>query len=124
MLNQVLLYSGSILVCLWGIAHLVPTRAVVKGFGDISRDNRRIIAMEWIVEGAALIFTGLLVGMATCLDHTSTVAKAVYGLSFLMLNALSVICLLTGFRVAVLPFKLCPLIFTGSAIVILLGSYI
>ena len=46
---------------LWGIAHLFATRAVVKGFGEISKDNKKIITMEWIVEGVSLIFIGTLV---------------------------------------------------------------
>ena len=43
------LYVGAGLTALWGIAHLVPTKSVVDGFGDISEDNRHIITMEWIV---------------------------------------------------------------------------
>ena len=61
MTNEVLLYTGSALSIVWGIAHLAPTRAVVKDFGDISADNRRIITMEWLAEGFTLIFIGLLV---------------------------------------------------------------
>ncbi len=37
MLNQILLYIGSLLTLLWGIAHLFPTKSVIKGFGNISR---------------------------------------------------------------------------------------
>ena len=50
-----LLYAASALTGLWGVAHLFATRGVVAGFGDISVDNRRIITMEWIVEGVALV---------------------------------------------------------------------
>ena len=46
--NAVLLYIGAILSFLWGVAHLFPTANVVKGFGEISKDNKNIIAMEWI----------------------------------------------------------------------------
>jgi hypothetical protein len=35
-----LLYIGSAIIILWGIAHLVPTRAIVKGFGGIVEMNR------------------------------------------------------------------------------------
>jgi hypothetical protein len=38
-----LLYLGSKIITLWGIAHLIPTKAIVKGFGDISGDNKKII---------------------------------------------------------------------------------
>ena len=36
MLNLKLLYIGSIVITLWGIAHLFPTKAIVKGFGGKS----------------------------------------------------------------------------------------
>ena len=51
MVNQALLYSGSVLLTFWGVSHLIPTKSVVKRFGDISSDNERIITMEWIIEG-------------------------------------------------------------------------
>ena len=124
MLDQALLYLGAALTSLWGTAHLVFTRSVVQGFGDISLDNRRIITMEWIVEGASLIFIGAVVAAVTYLDHTNTISRAIYWLSFTMLNALSVISLFTGFQVAFIAFKLCPIIFTGSSILILIGGCI
>ena len=122
MLDQTLLYLGAVLTALWGITHLIVTKSVVQGFGDISLDNRRIITMEWIVEGASLIFIGVVVAAVTYLDRTNTISRAIYWLSFAMLNALSVISLFTGFKVAFLPFKLCPIIFTGSSILILIGG--
>ncbi|UCF81983.1 MAG: hypothetical protein JSV50_12285 [Desulfobacteraceae bacterium] len=124
MVNQVLLYLGSAFLLLWGISHLFPTRSVVKGFGDISVDNKRIITMEWIIEGVSLIFIGALVSSVTYIDYTNVISQTIYWISFVMLNALSVISLLTGFKVNFLPFKLCPVIFTTSSILILLGAYI
>ena len=56
MINQTLFYLGSFFLFFWGVAHLIPTKFVVQGFGNISPDNRRIITMEWIVEGVFLIF--------------------------------------------------------------------
>ena len=136
-MKPVLLYIGAFLPFAWGIAHLAATRDVVKGFGDISEDNRRIITMEWIVEGAALIFIGVLVAFVTYLSRTSgfaaivnylegvnAVSRGVYITSFIMLNAMSVISLFTGFQVRFLPFRLCPVIFTSASILILLGAYI
>ena len=124
MLNQVLFFVGAALSILWGIAHLFPTRNVVADFGDISEDNKNIITMEWIVEGAALIFIGVLVVTVTVIDHTNLVSQAVYWLSFVMLNVLSIISLFTGFKVNFLPFKLCPIIFTSASILIILGCYL
>jgi len=124
LINQILLYLGAALPFFWGIAHLFPTRSVVAGFGEISLDNKRIITMEWIIEGVSLIFVGVIVALATYLDHTNLTAKIIYWVSFVMLNTLSVISLLTGFKISFLPFKLCPVIFTSSSILILLGNYI
>ena len=116
-----LLYLAAFLTAAWGIAHLFPTKNVVKGFGAISLDNRRVITMEWINEGATLIFIGILTAAVTLVDPTSLVAHTVYWLAIIMLNALSIISLFTGFRVNFLPYRLCPIIFTGSSILILAG---
>jgi hypothetical protein len=119
-----LLYLAAFLTTLWGVAHLFPTRNVVKGFGGISLDNQRVITMEWINEGATLIFIGVLTAAVTLVDPTSVVARAVYWLAIIMLNALSIISLFTGFKVNFLPYRLCPIIFTGSSILILFGMYL
>jgi len=44
-MNTVLFYLGGVFTLIWGISHLFPTKNVVKGFGDISQDNKRIIMM-------------------------------------------------------------------------------
>ena len=121
MINQVLAYIGAGLTAIWGVAHLFPTKNVVADFGDISEDNRNIIKMEWIVEGVALIFMGALVATVTAVDAASPVTRSVYWLAVIGLNALSVVSLFTGFKVNFIPFKLCPVIFTGSSILIGLG---
>lgn len=122
MINLVMLYLGAALTALWGIAHLFPTGSVVKGFGAISADNRHIITMEWIVEGVSLIFIGVLVASVTTIDPMSAVSKAVFMLSAIGLFALAAVSLFTGFKVNFLPFKLCPFIFTASALLILAGG--
>jgi len=63
MFNQILLYVGSGVIFLWGVGHIIPTRSVVKDFGEISKDNRLIITMEWIAEGITLCFIGVLVAL-------------------------------------------------------------
>ena len=122
MLDLGMLYLGAAFTALWGIAHLFPTRNVVKGFGEISSDNRRIITMEWIVEGVSLIFIGVLVAMVTIIDPTNSVSTAVYLLSALGLLVLAMVSLFTGFKIKFLPFRLCPVIFTVSAILIVIGG--
>lgn len=122
MVDQIFLYIGSALTVIWGIAHLFPTRSVVQGFGDISIDNKRIIIMEWIIEGIALIFIGVLVGAVTMVDATNTVSTVVYWISICALIVLALVSLFTGFRISFLPFRLCPFIFTGSAVLIFIGG--
>ena len=124
MLSQLLLYAGSLILVVWGVAHLFPTQSVVKGFGDISIDNKRIIAMEWITEGVALIFMGVVIFTVTIMDHTHDISRTLYRLTFLMLSALTVVSLFTGARISFLPYKLCPVIFITASILIILGCYI
>ena len=122
MINLVLLYLGATLTALWGIAHLFPTASVVKGFGEISVNNRNILTMEWINEGATLIFIGSLVAAVTFVDPLSVVSRAVFLVAVIGLIALSLISLFTGFKVNFIPFKLCPVIFTASAVLIVIGG--
>jgi hypothetical protein len=124
MSGSLLIYIGSFLTLAWGVAHLFPTRNVVRGFGDISADNRRIITMEWIAEGVFLIFIGILVALVTYIDHDSQISHIVYWASFGTLNLLSLVSLFTGFRNSFIAFKLCPYIFTGSSLFIIIGSCI
>lgn len=124
MTNQILLYLGSALTVVWGVAHLFPTRSVVSGFGEISTDNKQIITMEWIVEGVALIFIGVLVSTVTLIGYETDVASAVFITSSVTLVVLAVVSLFTGYRVDYLPFKLCPFIFGASAVLILAGTFI
>ena len=118
----VLLYLGAALTALWGISHLIPTRGVVEGFGEISDDNRHIITMEWIVEGVSLIFIGVLVAVVTAVDAEAVVSTAVYIVSAVGLLVLALVSLFTGFKVKFLPFKLCPVILTVSAVLVLAGA--
>lgn len=121
MSDTVLFYVGGALPMVWGITHLFPTRNVVAGFGDISVDNRRIITMEWITEGVALVFLGAVVFVVTAIDPGSPVSRAVCWSAVVGLNVLSVVSLFTGARIAFLPFRLCPVIFTGSSLFILVA---
>ena len=121
--NPVLPYVASALIGLWGVAHLFATRGVVAGFGDLTAYNRRIITMEWIVEGVALISTAASVAAATAIQPDSAVASAVYAVAIGSLVVLAIVSLFTGFRVAFLPFRLCPIIFGASAALIGYGAW-
>lgn len=119
--NQLLLYIGAALTFLWGAAHLFPTASVVKGFGDITNDNKNIITMEWIIEGIALIFIGFIVAGVTFIGNYNNVSEFIFVASAVMLIVLAIVSLLTGFKVNFFPFKLCPFIFTLSAVLIFIG---
>ena len=122
MLNEVLLYIGGAVITLWGIAHLIPTRNIVRGFGDISEDNKKILAMESIAEGLTLCFIGILVMLVTGLAGMgSAAATIVYWSCAVMLLAMAVLTLLTGARTAILPYKLCPAVKTAVAVLFIVG---
>ena len=121
---DVLLYIAAALTGVWGIAHLFATRGVVAGFGEISADNRRIITMEWIVEGVALLSIGALVAAVTVAGSGGAAASAAYAVAIATLLVLAAVSLFTGFRIAFLPFRLCPFIFAASALLIGLGAWL
>jgi hypothetical protein len=121
-MDSILVNIGAGLTILWGISHLFPTKSVVAGFGEIGEDNKQIITMEWINEGVTLIFIGVLVATVTFLDPDSTATFAVYLVSIICLLTLALISLFTGFKIKFLPYKLCPIIFSLSAVLIFLGG--
>lgn len=124
MTGEILIYIGSFIVFGWGTAHLFPTRNIVNGFGEISSDNKYIITMEWIIEGISLIFIGFLVASVTYIDSTNIISAWIYWISFGMLNILSIVSVFTGFKNSFIMFKLCPFIFSGSSLLIIVGSSI
>jgi len=123
-MSEVLLFVAAGLTGLWGIAHLFATKGVVAGFGDISVDNRRVITMEWITEGVALISVAAVVAVATAIEPASGVAVGAFVVAIGTLVVLAVVSLFTGFRIGFLPYRLCPFIFTLSAVLIALGAWL
>jgi hypothetical protein len=77
--------------------------------------------MEWIVEGLTLIFIGMLIIVVTRIETESKLARAVYFLITGMLFSLAILSIFTRFRIDFLPFKLCPVIFSTSAVLILVA---
>jgi hypothetical protein len=123
MINEILLYLGSIIILIWGIGHIIPTKSVVSGFGKISKDNKRIITMEWIAEGLTLCFIGAIVLIITFLEGAQNSASIlVYRLCGLMLLVMAGLTALTGARTSIIPIKLCPIVKTIVAILFFSGS--
>ena len=122
MLNQVLLFTSSGLIIIWGIAHLIPTKAIVAGFGSISDDNKRIITMESIAEGITLVFLGVLVVLVTIVGGSeNVVSQTVVWASAIMLFVMALLTLMTGARTALLPYKICPVVKTVVALLFIIG---
>lgn len=123
MLGNILLYIGSAVITLWGIAHIVPTKSIVTGFGEISKDNRRIITMEWIAEGLTFCFIGLLVLFITIFGgRYNPVSIITYRIAAVMLIVMAVLSLFTGAQTSIIPMKICPIVKTVVAILFFLGS--
>ena len=91
--------------------------------GHRSADNRRIITMEWIVEGIALVSVAVFVAVATIIDRNTAVSYGVYAVAIGTLVVLAVVSVFTGFRIAFLPFRLCPFIFGLSAVLVAIGAW-
>ncbi len=123
MINDILLYIGSAVITLWGIAHIVPTKSVVNGFGSISEDNKQIITMEWIAEGLTLCFIGILVLLITFSVGSQDVASViVYWICGMMPVVMAGLSLLTGAKTSIIPIKICPLVKTTVAMLFFLAS--
>ena len=123
--NDLIIFLGGLLPIIWGIAHLIPTKAIVSDFGEISNDNKIIIKMEWVYEGLTMIFIGSLVIISTLLFGSSNnVVQFIYLANIVMLLIMAIWSLLTGFKVDFLPFRLCPLIFSAAALLIIIGAII
>ena len=121
MIKDILFYLGGSIPLIWGIAHLFPTRSVVKGFGEITSDNKHIITMEWITEGILLVFIGMIVIGTAVIGSNNQLADFIYLSSVFVLIILVIVSLFTGYKINYLPFKLCPFLFLSSAILIILG---
>jgi len=123
MINEILIYAGSAVITIWGIAHILASKPVIRGFGDLSTDNSRIITMEWIAEGLTFIFIGFLVFLITLLHGIQTPAAATLcRVSAGMLIVMAILSFFTGARTSIIPMKMCPFIKTTVAILFILGS--
>ncbi len=119
------LYAGSILILVWGIAHFFPTGIIVRGFGAISEDNKKILTMEWLAEGVALCYMGILVLLVTIVAGRALgVPLVVYLVTGCTLLVMAVLGWLTYARTPNIPMKLCPWIQTVSALLMLAGAMI
>ncbi len=119
---QVLAYAAAALIGLWGIAHAIPTRRVVAGFAPISTDNRRVLVQEWLAESITMWGAAALVLTVTAVNNGGNVTDWVYRVVAGLLLALAMLTALTGARIAVWWFKICPVLLGTSAALLLVAS--
>jgi hypothetical protein len=124
-MREVLAYVAAGLVALWGVAHAVPTRRVVAGFDPITVDNQRVLLQEWLAEAFTMWGLAAVVIAATMVGGVeSAVTVAVYRVVAGLLVALAMLTGLTGARTPVVWFKVCPVLLTASAGLLLAASIV
>jgi hypothetical protein len=118
--HEAWIYTAATLLALWGAAHLVNTPRVIPSLHPSTVDDRRVITMEWINEGLTLVFLAGIAITVTLLGDTNVTRSVLWG-TVIMLNVMSAVSLATGFRVKFIAYRLCPVIFTGSSLLIVAG---
>jgi hypothetical protein len=123
MTNEVLVYIGAAIIILWGIAHIIPTGAIVKSFGQIPDGQKKVLAMEVIAEGLTLVFLGVLPILVTALgDADSLTAKIVYLADGAMLLVMALLTSATGARTPTIWYRICPVVKTVTAVLFVFGG--
>jgi hypothetical protein len=118
-MNAALAYLAGLIVVGWGVAHILPTRRVVAGYGLISNDNRLVLMMEWAAEGMTLIFLGLLTAVVTARGGAGNeVTASVYAITAAMLVAMAAWTGVTGARTPIIFFKLCTVVKMTASILL------
>jgi len=123
-MNEVLAYVAAAIVFAWGVSHAIPTRSVVAGYSDTSADNRLVITQEWLAEAMTMWFIAALVVIATAIDAEESVTRWVYRSSAVMLIAVGALTAVTGARTPVIFFKICPVLLTSVATLLLIASFV
>lgn len=117
-------YVAAAVIAVWGLAHVIPTRQVVAGFGAIDADNRRIITQEWIAEGITMWGIAAFVIVATAVTGVGDIRAWVYRVAAALLIAVGALTALTGARTRVAWFKVCPAVMAVAAGLLLTASFV
>lgn len=122
-MTDTLAYVAAGIVFLWGVSHIVPTTQVVAGFGEIGRENRLVITMEWVAEGLAFIFVAVLVVAVTSAGEVTEPARdLVYRIGSGFLLTVGAWTAMTGARTGVIWFKMCPVVMTVTSGLLITAS--
>ena len=120
----VLAYVEAALVAGWGVAHAIPTRQVLASFEPTTAANRRIILQEWLAEAFTMWGIAAMVVAATAATGTAPDIRAwVYRAASALLISLAALTALTGARTPVIWFKICPVLLTVAALLLLFASF-
>jgi hypothetical protein len=124
-MSEALAYTAAGIVLLWGASHIMPTRQVVAGFGDIGTDNRHIITMEWVAEGISFIFIAVLIAAVTLSSAAPEPAEdLVYRVVPGFLLTIGLWTAMTGARTKVIWFKMCPVVMSVSSALLIAASLV
>jgi len=119
----VLALVAAALVALWGFAHAIPTSQVLAGFEPISSDNRKAMPQEWLAEAFTMWgITAILIAVTLASGARSDGAQWVYRTVAFLLIALAGLTALTGARTQVIWLKVCPVLLSTSAILLITAS--
>ncbi len=121
-MKEIFPYLSAVILLAWGVAHIVPTRSVVAAFGPLSQDNRINITMEWVAEGLALAFMGVLTALVMLSGgSTNSVGRVVLGAVAGFCILMGVWTFMAGRRSSILPIRLCPLVLALAACLLFFG---
>ena len=91
----------------------------------LSVDNRRVLVMEWVAEGFTHIFVGLLVILITALEGPFAAGSAVvYRAAAAFLALLVVWTAVTGARTPVIWYRICLVVLTAAAALLVAASLV
>ena len=119
---EVLAYIAAATVALWGVSHVIPTRQVVAGFAPITADNRRVLTQEWLAEALTMWGIAALIIAVTAVGGSASIRDWVYRVLAGLLIAVAALTAVTGARTQVVWFKVCPIVLSASAALLLVAS--
>lgn len=110
-MNAALAYLGSTLLVIWSIVHLLPTRAVVREFGQMDSDNVRQVIIGWVTEGLTLMFIGVMVLLLLIFKESDNgTTQMVMQITSGYLLVLAFVSYVVGNRTNLLPLSASPLL--------------
>jgi len=95
---------------------------VVAGFEPTTPDNHQVILQEWLAEALTMWGLAVLVIVVTVVGGDGDVTSWVYRVVAGLLVALATLTALTGARTRVVWFKVCPVLLTSTAVLLLIAS--